>query len=87
MTGSIGSRPIAGSSLGDGVELDDEDASRDPRRIRPRLRANRYSDIGMEEDPVPTPETPTYDSLSPDKRSTVNRMIIVARVKTMESAL
>jgi hypothetical protein len=82
MSGSIGSRAIAGRAFGDGTELDAPEA-RDAMRIRARapVSGDRY--------PVTAPpeateaKTPIYDNLNPDQRSAVDRMIVAVRLSNM----
>lgn len=87
MTGSISSRPIAGSSFGDGVDLDDEDVARDVRRVRQRVLRNRYSGVGDDAPVEEAKPTPIYDALSDEEKATVDRLIVGYRMsKPMEIA-
>ena len=81
MTGSIGSRAIAGGSFGDGTELEDGTWSGDVKRGRVRVASNRHGDEPAPE-PTATP-SPTYDTLNPEQRMKVDRMIVAMRLQKM----
>ncbi len=90
MAGPISSRPISGGAVSGDEDTRAAQQGVFVRNFRAPVGRNRYEDVPMAgagtdaaPESVSAAPSPTYDSLNPDQRSAVDRMVVSVRLSTL----
>jgi|688.fasta_scaffold1171801_2 hypothetical protein len=85
MAGPISARPISGQAVSGDADDPAAQAGKFKRKFRGPMVGGRYEEVPEEApavaaEPEPVP-CPNYDSLPPDERAVVDRLIVATRMQ------